>query len=84
MSQQHRVTTETSFVCGSKSVNTGSCGEFGPAWNAESRNEAQRIADGLGGTVVEETPVGERELLRLAVVVDGRTVARVHAGVVGS
>lgn len=55
----HRITTETSFVAGDREVNTGNCGEFHD-WQEGSQNEAKRIADGLGGVVVEETPLGEQ------------------------
>lgn len=89
---KHNVYTETTFVAGDKEVNTGSCGTF-TDWETGTRDEAKRIADGLGGVVVEETPRGQftfdwpaqkptnrntqKEVLKLAVVVDGRTVARV-------
>lgn len=95
------VSTETTFVAQGtdgveREVNTGNCGTY-TDWEGGTRDEALRIAAGLGGEVREEAPDAPREwttnsgingapmvhrnknLLKLAVVVGGRTAARVYA-----
>lgn len=57
----HSVTTGTSFVAGDREIATGCCGTFGD-WEPETRQEAQRIATGLDGSVIEEIPAGLREV----------------------
>ena len=86
---KHSVTTETCFVSGDHEVPTGNIGEY-TRWDEGTRIEAKRIADGLDGIVVEETPEPLKEVgwddgeperitkllgrLKLAIVVGGGQV----------
>jgi hypothetical protein len=93
----HTIITHDYFVSGDKSICASNPTRFDD-WEKGTRDEAKRIADGLGGAVVEEKPRGvfltpyidqdggtekrtitNEEHLRLAIVVNGQTVARVCA-----
>lgn len=94
MGQRPRViSVETTFVAGDRESCTGNVSTYGDDWEEKARAEANIIAAGLGGEVIEEPVRDQREsgglvyisLLQLAiVVVDGNgnkdVRARLYAG----